>query len=209
MAYTTTPRTWVSGELVTALIMNTHVRDSFNDILDSNGDFVGVASGDQVFLDAGGDTYIYEKSANLIAFVAGGAEAISFAVDGTRLVVLPTTGSAANLVCSAAGALVQRSTSSVRYKQDVQDVTLADARKVVEGLRPITYRGKTDEDKRPWYGFLAEEVATLDPRLVQWSEQEMEGDPEYVTYDRVAAPLVLVVRDLLNRIGQLESRKGG
>jgi hypothetical protein len=29
----TTPRTWVTGEIVTATIMNTHVRDNFNAVL--------------------------------------------------------------------------------------------------------------------------------------------------------------------------------
>ena len=34
MAFST-PRTWSTGEIVTAALMNTHVRDNFNGVFDS------------------------------------------------------------------------------------------------------------------------------------------------------------------------------
>lgn len=247
----TTPRTFVPGELVTATMLNTHIRDQLNYLIDSNLDFVGVAAGKKLFLDAGSDTYIYEEaanqvrctvggvlgwrvfsasgggfvipsaaklyvdggtdtylhevSANVLQIVTGGVAKISWISSGTRLDTLGTTASAANLYCAGAGNVIERSTSSIRYKRDVQDVDLADAKEVVRSLRPITYRGRSDRDQRQWLGFIAEEVAPVEPLLVQWSKSDMQGQEEYVTYDRVPVLLVPVVQDLMRSVERLEA----
>lgn len=74
----TTPRTWVPGELVTATMMNTHVRDQLNFLIDGGGNFIGVESGKNLYLDAasgaGGDTYFEEVTANVVRLITGGAE---------------------------------------------------------------------------------------------------------------------------------------
>lgn len=77
-----------------------------------------------------------------------------------------TTASAANLNIDSAG-LMQRSTSSLKYKRDVEPLDNAD---VLFDLRPVWYRSKCEADNPSWswYGLIAEEVAALDPRLVHW-----------------------------------------
>lgn len=80
-----------------------------------------------------------------------------------------TTASAANLYQSASGGVILRSTSSVRFKRDIEDLDPEYADRVLDA-RPVWYRSKADADNSAWgyYGLLAEELAEIDPRLVHW-----------------------------------------
>lgn len=87
-----------------------------------------------------------------------------------------TTASAANAFLNSASSPVGellRSTSSLRYKRDVEplDPKLAEA---ALQLAPIWYRSKCKGDNQSWswYGLGAEDVAAIDPRLVHWSYAE-------------------------------------
>lgn len=87
-----------------------------------------------------------------------------------------TTASAANAFLdsgsSPANSLL-RSTSSIRYKTEVEDIepNRADA---ILSMRPVWYRSLCDNDRKDWswYGLIAEEVAELEPRLVHWAYSE-------------------------------------
>lgn len=76
-----------------------------------------------------------------------------------------------------------RSTSSIRYKDGVEDLAKAHADHVLQ-LRPVWYRSKADADRKnwSWYGLVAEEVAAVDPRLVHWGY--LDEDREIVKVDR-------------------------
>lgn len=80
-----------------------------------------------------------------------------------------TTGSAANMTIDSSG-LIQRSTSSRRYKKDIETLHHFYADEVIFKARPVWYRSTCENDNPNWgwYGLIAEEVATLDPRLVNW-----------------------------------------
>jgi len=81
-----------------------------------------------------------------------------------------TTAAAANAVIdTGASYQLKRSTSSARFKRDVEDVDPAVSANVYK-LRPIWYRSKANDDNQQWswYGLLAEEVAEVEPRLVHW-----------------------------------------
>lgn len=83
-----------------------------------------------------------------------------------------TTANAANLWIDTNGAIA-RSTSSGDYKTDVEPVT-DEAVDVVLELTPIRYRSLADGDNSEWsyYGFIAEDVAAKDPRLVHWGYRD-------------------------------------
>lgn len=85
-----------------------------------------------------------------------------------------TTASAANAFINNASSPVNqllRSTSSRRYKKDIEPVATARVEAAMQGLRPIWYRSKAEADNKAWswYGLIAEEVAEVEPRLVHWS----------------------------------------
>ena len=88
-----------------------------------------------------------------------------------------------------------RFTSSAKYKTDVE--TIQDARAdAILNCRPVWYRSTCESDITTegseksdwgWYGFIAEEVAEIEPRLVNWAtkdavEQE-DGSMESVQRD--------------------------
>jgi Chaperone of endosialidase len=117
-----------------------------------------------------------------------------------------TTASAANMHIASTGLMI-RSTSSSRYKTDIEDLDEEAADRIFE-LRPVWYRSTATADRDDWshYGFIAEEVADVDPRLVHWGEDE-DGHlrPEGVQYDRLVPHLVSVIQRLEQRVAALES----
>jgi hypothetical protein len=111
-----------------------------------------------------------------------------------------TTASAANAFLNGAFQNILKSTSARRYKTDIADMQEND---VVSKLRPIRFRSriKTDDQSTRFYGFVAEEVADVEPALVHW---DAEGKPDGVQYDRIVVPLVAKVNQLETRLRSLE-----
>jgi hypothetical protein len=175
-------------------------------------------SGLEIYYDTTAD------NANLLAYdrSASAYKVLNFQGSEAQFPVISTTASAANAFLDAAnhnGLL--RSTSSLRYKQNVEDMdtNLADA---VLTLRPVWYRSKAERDNPNWgwWGLIAEEVAEIDPRLVHWGylpeDYEETGThqrvlklgaelvPDAVQYDRIAVLLLSVVQRQEQRIAELE-----
>jgi hypothetical protein len=95
-----------------------------------------------------------------------------------------------------------KSTSSIRYKTDVQDWN--------PGMAALELRPRSWVDRNPidpelplqrYYGFIAEEVEQVLPEMITLNEF---GEPESVQYERIAAALVPVIVDMMNRIEALE-----
>jgi len=165
----------------------------------------------KLYLDGGSDTYISETGANTIDFYAGGSLFLRLQSGGSNYFESPviyntTTGSGANVHVASNG-VVSRSTSSIRYKHDIAPLDTAEAYAAVMAMRPITYRGKTDEDQRRHVGFVAEEMAEIAPLLATYDEGGESGTPNYVTYDRVTAYLVAVVQQQQAEIDALKAQK--
>jgi hypothetical protein len=78
--------------------------------------------------------------------------------------------------------------SSARYKTDIE--SLGSATELVEQLRPVTFRWiETGEDD---YGFVAEEVAEIDPRLATYNA---DGQVEGVKYRQISALLLRALQE--------------
>jgi len=136
-----------------------------------------------------------------------------------------TTASAANAFLNSSTNALQRSTSSIRYKTDVEtmETKYADA---VLGLRPVWYRSKCEADPKDWgyWGFIAEEAAEIDPRLVHWAylPEDLDRDeadnpvpkegaqmvPDGFAYERLTVHLLSIVQRQQERIEALEARLG-
>lgn len=135
-----------------------------------------------------------------------------------------TTASAANVFINSSDHTMYRSTSSLKYKTDVE--TLEDEyADVIFELRPVWYRSTTgnDPDGHSYYGLIAEEVAEVEPRLVHFGpssdcscEEDEEGhieheqscvmEPEGVFYERLVPHLISVVQRQQETIDQLTAR---
>jgi hypothetical protein len=131
-----------------------------------------------------------------------------------------TTATGANALINPSSGQFLRSTSSRRYKTDIEDADFALAESVVLNSRPVWYRSLCEEDNAGWsyWGFIAEEVAELDPRLVHWGYPLIEVDgkrvpdetqplrPESVMYDRYVVHLTAVIQNQQKTIEAMEAR---
>ena len=142
-----------------------------------------------------------------------------------------TTSNAANLFIDSNG-LLYRSTSSLKYKTNVEDLTI-NTTDLLSKMRPVWYRSIGDADRKDWswYGFIAEELALIEPRLVHFgynkdSYEEVEtiddkGDikietklkdnavkdePDGVQYERITVLLVAEIQKMRKEIEQLKNK---
>jgi hypothetical protein len=112
-------------------------------------------------------------------------------VDGTlRVDALGSAGSTS--LCRNASNQIASCSSSARYKQEITDLDLGLA--AVSALRPVAYRWKSSGAAD--VGFVAEEVAALDERLIVRNDS---GEVEGVRYDRLSAVLAGAVQELAAR----------
>jgi hypothetical protein len=146
------------------------------------------------------------------------------AADGT-LTSQPTydnTAAGSTVVVTSAG-LIRRTSSSLKYKKDVETLDYSLASNAIENLRPVWYRTKTaaGDDKETWshIGLIAEEVHEIEPRLVRYRTVEVNTDefgervetplevpePEDVDYGRLAVLLLAEVKTMKNEISTLKA----
>ena len=131
-----------------------------------------------------------------------------------------TTANAANIYVATSNGTMYRSTSSSRYKTDVEDLWESSGDSVLE-MRPVWYRSlcENDPDGYSYYGLIAEELAEIDPRFVFYGptpgcaclsdddgEQHVcESVPSGVQYERLVVPLIATAQKQAAQIGQLEA----
>ncbi len=118
-----------------------------------------------------------------------------------------TTGASANCFIDPSDGRIWRSTSSRRYKQDIED-TAVDPAAVLQ-MRPRTWRDKGEVAKDPdtqrrYVGFIAEELDDLG--LTQFVVYDHEDKPEAIAYDRLAVALLEVLKAQDARLAALEAR---
>jgi hypothetical protein len=103
-----------------------------------------------------------------------------------------TTGSAANMFLDNQGTLY-RSTSSIKYKTDIQDATHGLAE--VLQLRPVTYKGKADFDgDKVFGGLIAEEVDAIG--LTEFVQYADDGSPDALAYGQMVALCIKSIQEL-------------
>ena len=115
---------------------------------------------------------------------------------------------------------MQRSTSSIKYKTDIETLENSYSEALLE-CRPVWYRStcKLDNPDWGWWGFIAEEVAQIDPRLVHWKTTEFSQDdqgatvsvpcdpePEGVAYDRFVPHLLNLIKQQKEQAAAMQAR---
>jgi hypothetical protein len=129
------------------------------------------------------------------------------------------SGASANLCIDSTGHIT-RGSSSIRYKTQVEDLEDQYADALLE-CRPVWYRSTSKNDNPDWsfYGLIAEEVAEIDPRLVQWrtTNPVVQEDgtlehvpcdpvPEGISYDRFVPHLLNLIKRQKEQIEAMEAR---
>lgn len=143
--------------------------------------------------DEGG--VIYVGSIDSLQFRANGQTHMTLSNSG--VLSIAALGSAgATSVCRNANNQLATCSSSARYKERIEDLQLGLA--AAMQLRPVGYQWKQTHEAD--VGFVAEEVAKLDERLIT---RNAKGEVEGVKYDRLTAVLTGAVQELAAR-GQLQ-----
>ena len=146
---------------------------------------------------------------NDLAFRASNTSGtVLFVVRGDGLLVNPqlvathTTSSGANLYADPSNGAIYRSTSSLKYKKNVEDYTKG--LDVVMQLRPVSYEGKNEIDEgRVFAGLIAEEVHDLGlTEFVQYAE---DGTPDALAYQNMVALAFKAIQDLSKEVTELKS----
>jgi hypothetical protein len=101
-----------------------------------------------------------------------------------------TTASAANMFIESGG-FFRRSTSSIKYKTDVQDATHG-LTEVLQ-LRPVTYKGKNDGDT-VFGGLIAEEVH--EAGLTEFVQYADDGTPDALAYGNMVSLAFKAIQEL-------------
>jgi hypothetical protein len=129
----------------------------------------------------------------------------SLSIDGEGYLIVPkayaaTTGSAANVHILSSGVFI-RSTSSIKYKTDVQNAVHG-LDKVME-LRPVTYKGINDGDI-VFGGLIAEEVH--DAGLTEFVQYAEDGTPDALAYGNMVSLLTKAIQEQQTIINDLKAR---
>lgn len=179
----------------------------------------GTAALPSLAFDGDTNTGMYWRSADSVGLSTNGV--VAFYISNDQMGVFPnhpTTASAATCHISAGGG-IYRSTSSLRYKKDIEPLDYSYSLNLIENIEPIWYRSKSEADPAAWsyYGFIAEDVAEIDPRLAVWGylkEDMVDGEPiegaekvpDGVAYDRMVVPIIQVLKEALAEINTLKAR---
>lgn len=112
-----------------------------------------------------------------------------------------TTASAANAFLDSGDTNnLLRSTSSLKYKKDVETADPQYSKSLLD-VRGIYYRSvaKADNPEWAWWGFAAEEVAEIDPRMVHWGY----GEDDYDLVETEVEPAVEAVPAKKGKFGRI------
>ena len=149
---------------------------------------------------------------HVATFDSNGNVGIGTTEPGARLEVIQDSGSIFNAGTSdnkimfqmisngtmeIAGNVVQ--TSDSRYKKEIQ--TLPSALEKVSALRGVSYQWKDRNDDSTKIGVVAQEIEKVYPELVHTDEDGYKS----VAYSNLVAPLIESVKELNQKITELES----
>jgi hypothetical protein len=170
------------------------------------------------------DLRLVSHQGNLV-LRAGGYSSLTASSFNGALNSQPTydlTGSGSNVIVTSAGN-IRRTSSSIRYKTDVEDLDTALADHAIDRLRPVWYRSRNadGDDKATWshFGLIAEEVDLVEKRLVRYRTVSVttnedgervetplaNPEPEDVDYSRLSVLLLDAVRRMKADLASLRT----
>ena len=146
------------------------------------------------------------RTSNNHLVIADGANNIKIHVtDANRFrasgIYSATTGAGANVVVTGTNGQLERSTSSRRYKNTINDATHGLAELLT--LRAVTYKGNNDGDK-VFGGMIAEEVH--DAGLTEFVQYNEEGEPDSISYGNMVSLCIKAIQELSAKNDALEAR---
>jgi hypothetical protein len=195
----------MAGTTANSSVTSGHVRVQSNyGILVGDSSHYFEANGSTNILNVMGTTININSGANGVVFNAAIGQdrgQVYFQRTTTNLGALAsTTTLAANAFLNSSTGLIARSTSSRRYKTNIENISFTNNQ--LMALRPVRYQGINDVangDTRYRIGLIAEEVAAI-AGLEDIVELNDQGTPENINYNSLAPILISVVQRILDRL---------
>ena len=111
----------------------------------------------------------------------------------------------------SSGNIIYSNTSSAAIKEDIQPIDVAEMWEKVERMELVTFKPKPEFDASGHgayeFGGTAEQIATVEPRLVSFDiEEDGELTPYGLHYARFGVVALALVRDLKRQVRDLEAR---
>lgn len=161
----------------------------------------GTAAAPGIAFRSDTNTGILRSAADTMQFSCGGTVKMALA-SGAVIMDLAASASAYQPVHrDATFGVIVRYTSSRRFKERIETF---DGTDLVSQLRPVTFYPKEGhgDPSRQSVGFIAEEVADVDPRLTTTGP---DGQPDGLDTNAMLAALVAEVQSLRQRVASLEA----
>ena len=199
---------------------------SINDSTSRGLTFATTASGSIRWADAGDNAMgriQYDNSTDAMTLHTSNAVRMEIDANGNVFAVgiyNATTGSSADGVVVSSGGKLRRVTSSQRYKTSVETLEDKYADAILEA-RPVWYKSLCEDDNKDYghWGFIAEEIEKIDPRLCAYKSSEIVIEDgaavekkldtpivESVQYERFVPHLINLVKRQDTRIKALETK---
>lgn len=155
-----------------------------------------------------GGVRLYSQGEGTLTMIAANGGAASFWVDAVHVFAYVYHNNTEYV------GWVNNSGSDRRIKQEVKEMDAEESKRVIMGLRPVSFRFiKSDlrfDDRQTHHGFIAQDVKEVigDSDWAIWDivDDEPVEDLQTVRKDELIADLVNVVQDQEKRINDLESR---
>ena len=143
------------------------------------------------------NTGVYQYADDQIGFAAGGGAYFVVTTSGPYAVL--AVGSGTPVEISGSGQLL-KDTSSIRYKDNVQDLVVDSSQ--IDQLRPVKFKFKGQD--RLQTGLIAEEVNEIYPELINY---DTEGRPESIKYNGLSVMLLAEVKKLQQELKKLKEKQ--
>jgi len=173
----------------------------------SGDSFIGTTSGSDFNIRTGNTVSLDTNNVAGVLLIRNTATGATNTIQASGVITSPptyanTSGGAANMFVQTDGSFY-RSTSSLKYKTNVQDAThgLADLLQ----LRSVTYEGKAETDAgKTFGGLIAEEVHAVGlTEFVQYAE---DGSPDALAYGNMVSLCIKAIQEQQALITQLTAR---
>ena len=166
---------------------------------------------------ANGNTYLNAPGGQYVHILEGNNDGFRFNPSGCRIESFGRAWPSFNFNLPAgisgagSGAYLCYSSSSQDTKKDIEDLEIDRTINIVENCRPRWFRYNNIDEEDPrhlWgdYGLIAEELETIDRRLVAYGDPE-GTKPASVYYDKLGLHAVHYIQKVLNpKIADLEAK---
>ena len=147
---------------------------------------------DRFYLGRSGGSFIEEDSSNYLRL---------FGAVGIKMISLPFLSTSANMYVNPSTGQIYRTTSSLKYKKDIEDYTrgIEDVKK----LRPVSFKSINQDSDTVYAGFIAEEVH--DAGLTEYVDYNENNEPDAIHYSNLVTLLIKGMQEQQEQIDLLKS----